>query len=54
MKDFKLATVAAFLGIEIDQSKLHDASYDLMLTYEIYKLINVTENLYSNEQKRNS
>jgi len=39
MADFKLKTVAQFLGIEIDESKLHDAVYDIKLTREIYKLI---------------
>ena len=40
MIDFKLKTVATKLGIEIDQEKLHDATYDLYLTMQIYKLIN--------------
>ena len=39
MKDFKLKTVAAYLGIEIDETKLHDAQYDIDLTMNIYKII---------------
>jgi len=37
MKDFKLQTVAAQLGIEVVESKLHDASYDLALTKAILR-----------------
>jgi DNA polymerase III subunit epsilon len=37
MPDFKLKTVAAFMGIEIDETKLHNATYDIYLTREIYK-----------------
>ena len=44
MKDFKLKTVAREVGIVVDETKLHDAVYDVMLTREIYKLI--TEPLY--------
>lgn len=39
MLDFKLKTVAKELGIELDETKLHDASYDIMLTREIYKRV---------------
>lgn len=39
MPDFKQETVARTLGIEIEQEKLHDASYDIYLTKEIYKII---------------
>lgn len=39
LKDFKLKTVAQYLGIEIDESKLHDASYDIDLTRQIYKIV---------------
>lgn len=39
MIDFKQETVARMLGIEIDPEKLHDASYDIYLTKEIYKKI---------------
>lgn len=37
MKDFKLKTVAAKLGIEVDESQLHNAKYDIYLTRAIYK-----------------
>lgn len=43
MIDFKLKTVASEMGIQIDESKLHDASYDIMLTRSIYKLITERE-----------
>lgn len=39
MVDFKLHTVAKTLGIAVDESRLHDAMYDIELTYEIYKLL---------------
>ena len=39
MENFKLMTVAKQLGIEIDESKLHDASYDNYLCIEMYKIL---------------
>lgn len=36
MPDFKLMTVARKMGIEVDESKLHDALYDIHLTRGIY------------------
>lgn len=36
MENVKLMTVAREMGIEIDESKLHDATYDIELTREIY------------------
>lgn len=39
MPDFKLKTVAAQLGFNIDESRLHDAMYDIELTMAIYKKI---------------
>jgi DNA polymerase-3 subunit epsilon len=39
MEDFKLKTVAKFLGIEVDESKLHEAGYDIELTKGIYDLV---------------
>lgn len=38
MENFKLFSVAEELGVAVDQSKLHDATYDLYLTLEILKL----------------
>lgn len=41
MTDFKQETVARTLGIEIISEQLHDASYDIQLTKNIYyKLVN--------------
>lgn len=37
MPDFRLETVARALGIDLDAGRLHDASYDIYLTKEIYK-----------------
>jgi len=39
MPDFKLKTVASELGFKIDESRLHDAEYDIELTRAIYNLI---------------
>lgn len=39
MIDFKQGTVARELGITIDESKLHDALYDIDVCYEIYKKV---------------
>lgn len=39
MKDMKLMTVAEKLGIEIDDTKAHDAMYDIQITREILKRI---------------
>jgi len=36
MKNFKLATVAEFLGIEVKEELLHDAYYDIYLTKAVY------------------
>lgn len=38
MPDFKLKTVARQLGIEVDDTKLHDALYDIEITREVYKI----------------
>ena len=39
MKNFKLMTVAEFLGIEVDEKKAHDAMYDIEITRQIAKKI---------------
>ena len=39
MANFQLKTVAAFLGIEVDESRLHDAEYDIDLTMQIYNIV---------------
>jgi DNA polymerase III subunit epsilon len=43
MENFKLMTVARQMGIEIDESKLHDAVYDCEITYEVYKRLRLTK-----------
>lgn len=39
MPSFKLSRVALELGIEIDESKLHDSMYDVELTRKIYRIV---------------
>lgn len=38
LANFQLATVAKFLGIEIDESQTHTALYDTKLTMEIFNI----------------
>jgi len=39
MVNFKLTTVAEFMGIEVDESKAHDAKYDMELVEQIFDKI---------------
>lgn len=39
MENFKLATVAKALGIEVSEDNLHDATYDIALTKGIYQIV---------------
>lgn len=39
MKNFQLKTVAQTVGIQVDESRLHDAIYDLELTKELYNIL---------------
>lgn len=39
MENFKLMTVAKFLGIEVDESKAHDALYDIEITKSVYDIV---------------
>jgi DNA polymerase-3 subunit epsilon len=40
MENFKLATVAKFLGVNVDDASLHDAMYDIIaLTKAIYEIV---------------
>ena len=47
LPNFKLMTVARYFGITIDESKLHDAMYDIQLTMELFdfltKIISVSD-----------
>jgi DNA polymerase-3 subunit epsilon len=43
MVNFKLMTVAKELGIEVDETKLHDSSYDVYLTRKIYRIVTCLE-----------
>ncbi len=39
MKDFKLLTVARELGLKVDETKAHDARYDIALTREMFRIL---------------
>lgn len=39
LQNFQLKTVASYIGINVDDSKIHDALYDIELTKLIYKSI---------------
>lgn len=39
MKDFKLGTVAEFMGIQVDALKQHDARYDIEITRELHRRV---------------
>lgn len=43
MPSFKLHRVAKTLGITVDETKLHDAEYDVHLTREIYYIVSKFE-----------
>lgn len=51
MPNFKLATVATQLGIAVDKSRLHDAMYDVDLTYSIYQVLSKPINATSLARK---
>lgn len=36
LDNFKLPTLAKHIGIDIDDSKLHDSAYDVLITRELY------------------
>jgi len=38
LDDLKLLTVAKSLGLTVDEEKLHDASYDVELVYDLYTI----------------
>lgn len=39
MENFKLSTVAKFLGVEVEDGSLHDALYDIYLTKAIFDIV---------------
>lgn len=39
MPNFQLHTVASTLGLVVDEDRLHDASYDVVLTRGIYRIV---------------
>lgn len=44
LPNFKLSTVAQFMGIQIEENKLHEAGYDIDLTHAIMEKITNTLN----------
>lgn len=42
MENFKQGTVAKFLGVKVDDTRLHDAMYDIEVCKSIYDIINAT------------
>lgn len=45
MENFKLMTVARHLGIEIDETKAHDAVYDIDISRRVYEIVKKTNNV---------
>lgn len=41
LPNFKLMTLAKFLGIDVDESKAHEAMYDVNITRELYRLYKI-------------
>jgi len=39
MPNFKLMSVAAEMGIDTDEARLHDANYDILLTRVVYNIV---------------
>lgn len=42
MPNFKLSTVAAKLGIPIEDDRLHDSQYDIEISRKVYEIVTVT------------
>lgn len=45
MPDFKLKTVAAHLGMNVEEDQLHNATYDIHLTRGLYYLVTATKDV---------
>lgn len=39
LENFKLSTVAKFLGVPVEEESLHDALYDIHLTRQVYDIV---------------
>ena len=39
MENFKLSTVAKFLGVSVADDALHNAMYDIELTRSVYEIV---------------
>lgn len=44
MPNFKQGTVARYLGIDVQEDKLHDAMYDIEITQKIYREVKTHKN----------
>lgn len=44
LSNFKLMTLAKYLGIEVDETKAHEAMYDVTITRELYRLYKIRMN----------
>ena len=51
MENFKLMTVSKQFGLEVDESKLHDALYDIELTRNVYRKIEYSNAFPENKDK---
>jgi DNA polymerase-3 subunit epsilon len=52
MENFQLATVAKELGVEVDETKLHDAEYDIDITVQSY--LKILERIKYQHMKTNA
>jgi DNA polymerase-3 subunit epsilon len=39
LPNFRLSTVAEYVGIPVEEERLHEAKYDLELTWKLYKKV---------------
>lgn len=51
-ENFKLGTVAKFMGVEVVNSKLHDGLYDIQITHKLYKILVNGRTKKSNRRNR--
>ncbi len=53
MRDFKLMTVAEFVGIEVDKTKAHDSLYDIEITRKLFQHFkNMTDCIKGSKNER--
>jgi DNA polymerase-3 subunit epsilon len=54
LENFQLRTVAKYLDIKVDETKLHDAMYDIYLTRAIYEIVKNGNKLEGEAPSRDS